>query len=60
MKIERFVTESEATKILSLSRTTLWKFRRSNQFPQKYRLSNGCYRYRESDLISWWQLKMAA
>lgn len=60
MQIDRFVTETEATKILSLSRTTLWRLRRANQFPKKHRLSNGCYRYKESDLISWCQLKTAA
>ena len=60
MQIDRFVTETEATKILSLSRTTLWRLRRANQFPKKHRLSNGCYRYKEADLISWCNLKTAA
>lgn len=56
----RFVSETDAVKMLNISRTTIWRLRRAKEFPQRYRLSNGCFRYRESELISWCQMKIAA
>jgi prophage regulatory protein len=60
MQIIGFMSEKEVLKITSLSRSTIWRLRKANQFPKKYRLSNGCHRYKESELIAWCQDRLAA
>ena len=52
-KLDRFIREREVLEITSLSRTTLWRIVKNDQFPRPVRISAGRVGWRESAIISW-------
>ena len=51
--MNRYLGWREVVRHLGISRTTLWRWLRSGQFPPPVRLGPGRVAFREADLIEW-------
>ena len=54
----RFYSESKVSELTSLSRTSLWRLRRADEFPKPVQLTARRVAYRASDVDAWIRSKM--
>jgi predicted DNA-binding transcriptional regulator AlpA len=57
MGLAQFITEKDVIEKFNISPPTLWRLRRKGEAPTRYRLSNGCYRYKETEVIAWYEAR---
>ena len=50
---ERFLSDQAVAKRYDVSRATIWRWTSEGRFPRPVRLTEGCTRWRESDLEQW-------
>lgn len=50
---ERYYTYREICELTTLSRTTIWRLRQSEGFPEGLRVSHGRVIWRARDVIAW-------
>lgn len=48
-----FLSDKEVADKFSVSRATVWRWTRSGNFPDPIKLSEGCTRWRSTDLDQW-------
>jgi predicted DNA-binding transcriptional regulator AlpA len=51
--VQEYLRAGEIQKILGVSRSTLWSWRRSGALPPSIKLSAGVEVWRRSDIIAW-------
>lgn len=50
---DKLLSFSQVKEITGLSRTTIWRYEQTNNFPQHISLSKRCIRWRESEVLAW-------
>lgn len=53
MSNEQIVRPRNLPAIVGLSRTSIWRLERSNDFPKRIRLSAGAVGYRTDEILEW-------
>lgn len=53
MAQQAFLNERQVCERTSLSRTTLWRLRRENDFPEPVRITERRVAYRAADIDAW-------
>ena len=51
--MDRLLRQSEVLAAVSLSRMSVYKLRKSGDFPEPVTLGKGAMRWRESELMAW-------
>lgn len=51
--VDGLMTQVEVAKVLSVSRTTLWKMRKQGRLPPQIRISDRRVAYRRADVENW-------
>lgn len=52
-KLDRFLREEEVVAVTSLSRATIWRLVKANQFPPPVNITPGRVGWRESAIAGW-------
>ncbi len=55
--LDRFASTKETSKIVNLSRTSIWRLERQGKFPKRYFISAGRCAYKLSELMEWMKTK---
>lgn len=50
---DKLLSFPQVKELTGLSRTTIWRYEQSNNFPQHIALSKRCIRWRESEVLAW-------
>ena len=59
-QLNRFARVSEVERVTGLSRTTIWRLERQNEFPRRRRLSANAVGWLESEIQEWISERSAA
>jgi predicted DNA-binding transcriptional regulator AlpA len=59
-QLDRFTRVPEVERITGLSRTTIWRLERRNEFPRRRRLSANAVGWLESEIRAWMAERSAA
>lgn len=51
--MDRFIREEECRGITGMSRTTRWREEKVGRFPKRYRISEGVWAYKASEIEAW-------
>ena len=60
MNEDRFISEHECQALTSLSRTTLYRLRKTQLFPQMIQISDGRKAYRLCEVLVWMNSRLGA
>jgi prophage regulatory protein len=52
-QLDRFARVPEVERVTGLSRTTIWRLERQNEFPRRRRLSANAVGWLESEIRAW-------
>ena len=52
-EVEYLFTDKQIAKRLGISRATTWRWVKKGDFPKPIKISDGCTRWRKTDLEKW-------
>jgi prophage regulatory protein len=48
-----YYSDKQVAEMLSVSRDTIWRWAREKDFPQPYKISERCTRWRSDEIENW-------